>query len=86
MNKIKLVVYNGYALGYISPERPWHFSTLATSILRGAPFSMMCQPFMIKPDDDVRLASRKDFDDFRVLFDGFDNPQVYEFDPTESGQ
>ena len=56
MDKIKLVVFNEYALGYIMPEQPDKVCTLADSVLRGAPF--------------------------RVVFDGYDNPQEYEFDPN----
>lgn len=34
MEKIKLAVYNEYALGYIMPERPDTFYTLKDSVLR----------------------------------------------------
>lgn len=79
MQKIKLVVYNEYALGYIMPEQPQKVYTLSDSILRGAPFRVMREPYYVFPTDTVRLASRQDFEDFRVSFDGFDNPQIYEF-------
>lgn len=86
MEKIKLVVYNEYALGYIMPQQPKTVYTLSDSVLRGAPFRVMTEPYYIGSKDTVRLASRKDFDTFRVLFDGYDNPQEYEFDPTDNEQ
>ena len=44
MEKIKLAVYNEYALGYIMPERPDTFYTLKDSVLRGAPWRVMREP------------------------------------------
>ena len=81
-----MVVYNEYALGYIMPQQPQTVYTLSDSVLRGAPFRVMTEPYYIGSNDTVRLASRKDFDTFRVLFDGYDNPQEYEFDPTDNEQ
>ena len=37
MDKIKLVVYNEYALGYIMPEQPDKVCTLADRVTLGAP-------------------------------------------------
>lgn len=82
MDKIKLVVYNECALGYIMPELPDKVCTLADRITLGAPFRTMTEPYFIGKNDTVRLAGKKDFDTFRVVFDGYDNPQEYEFDPT----
>lgn len=61
------------------PERPQIVYTLTDSVLRGAPFRVMREPYYIFSNDTVRLASRKDFDDFRMSFEGFDDP-MYEFD------
>ena len=66
MDKIKLVVYNEYALGYIMPEQPDKVCTLVDRITLGAPFRTMNEPYFIGKNDTVRLASRKDFDTFRV--------------------
>ena len=83
MDKIKLVVYNEYALGYIMPEQPDKVCTLADSVLRGAPFRVMNEPYYIGSKDTVRLAGKQDFETFRVVFDGYDNPQEYEFDTAQ---
>ena len=83
MDKIKLVVYNEYALGYIKPEQPDKVCTLVDRITLGAPFRTMNEPYFIGKRDTVRLAGRKDFDTFRVVFDGYDNPQEYEFDTAQ---
>lgn len=80
MDRIKLVVYNEYALGYIMPKRPNTVYTLADSVLRGAPFRVMLEPYYISSHDTVRLAGRQDFETFKVVFDGYDNTEVYEFD------
>ena len=81
MDKIKLVVYNEYALGYIMPEQPEKVCTLSDSVLRGAPFRVMYEPYFIGSNDTVRLAGKKDFETFRVSFEGYDNP-MDEFDTT----
>ena len=76
-------VYNEYALGYIMPEQPDKVCTLVDRITLGAPFRTMNEPYFIGKRDTVRLAGRKDFDTFRVVFDGYDNPQEYEFDTAQ---
>lgn len=59
MDKIKLVVFNEYALGYIMPEQPDKVCTLVDSVLRGAPFRVMNEPYYIGAKDTVRLAGKK---------------------------
>ena len=77
-------IYNNeYALGYIMPEQPDKVCTLVDRITLGAPFRTMNEPYFIGKRDTVRLAGRKDFDTFRVVFDGYDNPQEYEFDTAQ---
>ena len=83
MDKIKLVVYNEYALGYIMPEQPDKVCTLVDRVTLGAPFRTMFEPYFIRKNDTVRLADRQDFEDFRVVFDGYDNTEEYEFDTNQ---
>ena len=73
--KIKLVVARkGKVLGYIFPEQPKRVHVLQSNDMA------------VRNDEscvargDERLASRKDFDKFRVCSDGYwNNPDEYEF-------
>ena len=47
MDKIRLVVYNEYALGYIMPQQPDKVCTLADRTTLGAPFRTMLEPYFI---------------------------------------
>jgi hypothetical protein len=81
--KIKLVVVNENTLGYILPEFPKQVSVLHASILKGAYQGSIGNPIPIGEkwcNHNVRLANAKDFDDYRVSFEGYKNhPQEYEF-------
>lgn len=80
MERVKLVVVNENMLGYITPNLPNYVGILRSSILRGATYPENCGPYLLSPLDKTRLASEKDFDDFRVLMNGYKNlPEVYEF-------
>jgi len=77
--KIKLVVINNCMLGYIYPQTPNSAGILAASVIRGAVCaSQAIEPKAVHPSE-YRLATSKDFDEFRVSFKGFDNEQEYEF-------
>ena len=78
MGKTKLCVFNEHTLGYIIPEQPYRVHILHTSILRGSYLNGHSSVIYVN-DGTVRLASKKDFDDFRVCFNGFNNPELYEF-------
>ena len=80
MERIKLVVVNENMLGYITPELPEYVGIFRSSILRGATYPETSGPYMLRSFDKTRLASEKDFNDFRVVMNGFNNlPEVYEF-------
>jgi hypothetical protein len=75
-SRTKLVVLNNHTLGYILPDSKY-VSPLRASILKGATSE---NPIMLSPDDDVRLASEKDFEEFGVSFNGYKNdPDNFEF-------
>ncbi len=80
MEKTKLVVFNEHTLGYILPELPDRVQILHTSILRGSYLSDSSIIYVC--DGNVRLASEKDFNDYRVCFNGFNNENLYLFSKT----
>lgn len=68
--RTKLVVANENTLGYIFPETPNTVGRLASKVVSGNPhFNMENQ--QITKSDKVRLASKQDFDRFRVSFEGY---------------
>lgn len=69
--KIKLVVVDERILGYIIPEMPDTLGIFHSSILRGASFEYLPEPKSLRPGNIVRLASKKDFDEYRVSMEGF---------------
>ena len=80
MDKIKLVVFKNHTLGYILPELPNSVQILHASILKGAPCNdLHGSSKQINSTDEIKLATEKDFESFRVSFKGFDNPQIYDF-------
>ena len=83
--RIRLVVVDEHTLGYIFPQSYYdkplglvYANILHASILKGAVNTE--RPILIGSTNKVRLANEKDFNDFRVCFNGYkNNPQEYEF-------
>lgn len=77
---IKLVVLNEHTLGYILPEMPSVVHIIETSPLKGSPTSSkLTSCFPLGKLDDVRLASKQDFQEFGVVFDGYEKSKDYEY-------
>ena len=73
-NRINFVVIDENVLGYVQPESPNVVGMLSSSHCINGPIAM---PMNL---DRVRPARRKDFDKFRVMFNGYkNNPQHYNF-------
>lgn len=75
---IRLVVVNEHTLGYIDPMFPRLLNILHASVLKGSPYSNLSGSIHLSHEK-VRLASEKDFADFRVLFDGYKGNPDYEY-------
>jgi len=72
----KLVVCDNHTLGYIEKESRI-VNILHGSILKGATFELNPTYKFITQFDDIRLASKKDFEDFNVYFGAFRNHKKY---------
>lgn len=76
---IKLVVVNENILGFIFPDSN-NVSILHASILKGClTHSDNDGFFMLNKNDVVRLATKKDFEDFRVQFANVYDTEEYEY-------
>ena len=79
MEKIQLIVIDNHTLGYLIPN-----STMAgilhTSVLKGSTLNQYDN--VETKEKNIRLASKKDFEDFRVSFEGYENSDEYLYDKT----
>ncbi len=78
----KIVVKDEHTLGYILPEKPDSLQILHDSILKGAPSNYNHTGSVpIGKGDKIRLATKKDFDDFRVAWSkSYENEKEYTYD------
>jgi hypothetical protein len=74
--RTRLIVADEHTLGYIMPNSTM-VGVLHASILRGATSSESPKPIYMF--EKIRLASEKDFNDFRVSFQGYQNEIEYEY-------
>lgn len=79
--KTKIVVVNEHTMGYILPSTPNFVNVLHASILKGAPFQVFPSPMPVSGNN-IRLARRSDFWDFRISMEGYFYDEEYEFDRT----
>ena len=77
--KTKLVVIDEHTLGYIDSRSPNLYSTLHSSILRGASFVLWPGSRVLSSLHNVRLATEQDFKDYRCCFKGFKESGDYEY-------
>lgn len=75
LRKTKLVVYREHTLGYIQPQMPNQVNIIRGNVLKGGDKHFGYYPFL--KDGDYRLATEKDFQDFKVVFKGYKNDSSY---------
>ena len=80
MSRTKLIVVDECMLCSAMPGSTTA-SVLHASVLKGSDSYAHMRTVHVH-EGNHRLASEKDFDDFRVCFNGFNNPSKYEFDIT----
>lgn len=82
-DKIKLVVVGEHTLGFIFPNSTM-LSILRESVLKGAGWRLHDDPLPLpRYGETMRLATEKDFDDFRCSFEKrFYSREEYEYAET----
>lgn len=80
----QLVVIDEHTLGYILPDQDkesplYGAGILHTSVLRGSTLNPMTTGTVLLKGRKVRLATKQDFDDYRVSFQGYENNPEYEY-------
>lgn len=75
-SRIKLVVINENTLGYLIPNTKYA-GVLRASVIKGSQFNDL--DHVLITGKKVRLASKEDFEEYRVCFKGYDNPDEYEY-------
>lgn len=76
---IALVVLNEHTLGYIQLCNPHTLCILRESIVKGSGFSCTHTSLQLLPSDKVRLATKRDFEEYNVEFEGYENDNVYTY-------
>jgi hypothetical protein len=78
-SKINLIVVNEHTLGYTIPGTD-KFGILHTSILKGSRLSQYESYCLF--GFNIRLASEKDFEEYRVCLRGYKNDNKYNYKIT----
>jgi hypothetical protein len=76
--RIKLVVMDEHTLGYVHPKMQNYICIFRSLQSKGAPFRS-CDIATIPLSKNWRLASSKDFEEYRCVFGSFGNKEIYEF-------
>lgn len=63
---IQYVVMDNHTLGYLIPEVN-QMGVLHGSVLKGSPYDWRNGSVMVSPSHNIRKATKKDFQDFRVM-------------------
>ena len=79
MERIKIVIQDNNAIGFIYPQTPTSFNVLHASILRGSSLPQFAFTTLSK---NWRLANVSDFADYLQCPHGFLDPSQYEYDTT----
>jgi hypothetical protein len=67
----RYVVMNENVLGCIRDETPNTLEVIHASVLRGADYGRFPAPLNISPSDNIRPATKADFDKFCVFSKGY---------------
>jgi hypothetical protein len=80
--RTKLIVVEENTLGYILPQLPNTLCILHASILKGSRYVSYSNIESFILPKEYRLATAADFEEFNQCFNGFMNPDQYEYDTS----